>query len=68
MKAGEDKIKADIKEWYVPTEDEMKLRRAGAVEAWINAKGTFDPATAERVLKEQGMTDFIAQLKEAGAL
>ncbi|NNF76844.1 MAG: TRAP transporter substrate-binding protein [Rhizobiales bacterium] len=68
VKAGEDKIKASIKEWYVPTEDEMKLWRAGAVEAWINAKGSFDPATAERVLKEQGMTDFIAQLKEAGAL
>ena len=68
VKAGEDMIKADIKEWYVPTDEEMNLWRAGAVEAWLNAKGTFDPATAERVLKEQGMTDFIAQLKDAGAL
>lgn len=68
VESGETAIKADIKEWYVPTDDEMKLWRAGAVDAWINAKGTFDPATAERVLEEQGMTDFIAQLKEAGAL
>jgi TRAP-type C4-dicarboxylate transport system substrate-binding protein len=68
VKAGEDAIKADIKEWYVPNEDEMKQWRAGAIDAWLNAKGSFDPATAERVLKEQGMTDFIAQLKEAGAL
>jgi len=66
--AGEDAIKAEIEEWYVPTEDEMKLWRAGAIDAWLNAKGSFDPETAERVLQEQDMTDFIAQLKEAGAL
>ena len=68
VKDGETAIKASIKEWYVPSEDEMKLWRAGAVDAWLNAKGTFDPATAERVLREQGLTDFIATLKEAGAL
>ena len=68
VKAGEDTIKADIKEWYVPTEEEMKLWRAGAIDAWLNAKGTFDKATAERVLQEQGMTEFITQLKKAGAL
>ncbi len=68
VKAGEDAIKADIKEWYVPNDEEMKKWRAGAIDAWLNAKGSFDPATAERVLKEQGMTDFIAQLKKAGAL
>ena len=68
VKSGEDAIKAEIKEWYVPTDEEMKLWRAGAVDAWLNAKGTFDPATAERVLREQGLTDFIATLKEAGAL
>lgn len=65
---GENAIKAEIKEWYVPSEEEMKKWRAGAVEAWLNAKGSFDPATAERVLQEQGMTDFIATLKKAGAL
>ncbi len=65
---GETAIKAAINEWYVPTEEEMKQWRAGAIDAWLNAKGSFDPATAERVLQEQGMTDFIAQLKEAGAL
>lgn len=66
--AGEKVIKAEIKEWYVPTASEMKLWRAGAIDAWLNAKGSFDSATAERVLREQGMTDFIAQLKQAGAL
>ena len=68
VEAGETAIKATINEWYVPTEEELVQWRAGAVDAWLNAKGTFDPATAERVLEEQGMTDFIAQLKDAGAL
>ena len=40
----------------------------GAISAWIDAKGTFDPEIAERILKDQGMDDFIAALKEAGAL
>jgi len=66
--AGEEAIKAEIDEWYVPTEEELALWRAGAIDAWINARGTFDPETAIRVLEEQGMTDFIEQLKEAGAL
>lgn len=65
---GETAIKAKITEWYNPTEEELALWRVGAIDAWINAKGTFDPETAIRVLEEQGMTDFIAQLKEAGAL
>ena len=68
VEAGEEAIKASITEWYVPTEEEMVKWRAGAIDAWLNAKGTFDPETAERVLKEQGMDSFIAQLKEAGAL
>jgi TRAP-type C4-dicarboxylate transport system substrate-binding protein len=68
VEAGEAEIKAAITEWYVPTKEELVLWRAGAIDAWLNAKGSFDPATAERVLQEQGMTDFIAQLKEAGAL
>lgn len=68
VEAGETAIKAKINEWYVPTEEELVQWRAGAIDAWLNAKGTFDPATAERVLNEQGMTDFIAQLKDAGAL
>jgi TRAP-type C4-dicarboxylate transport system substrate-binding protein len=65
---GEKIIKASITEWYTPNEEELALWRAGAIDAWLNAKGSFDPATAERVLQEQGMTDFIAQLKKAGAL
>ncbi len=68
VEAGETAIKAEIKEWYVPTEAELVKWRAGAIDAWLNAKGSFDPATAERVLQEQGMDDFIAQLKAAGAL
>lgn len=68
VNAGEKAIKAAIKEWYVPNEEEMNLWRAGAIDAWINAKGAYDPATAERVLQEQGLTDFIATLKDAGAL
>ena len=68
VEAGETAIKAEINEWYVPTEEEMVQWRAGAIDAWLNAKGTFDPETAERVLMEQGMTGFIEQLKAAGAL
>jgi TRAP-type C4-dicarboxylate transport system substrate-binding protein len=66
--AGEAEIKKTAKEWYVPTEAEMSEWRAGAIDAWLNAKGTFDPDIARRVLKEQGMDSFIAQLEEAGAL
>jgi len=65
---GKKAIKAEVTEWYIPNEEELELWRAGAIDAWINAKGTFDPETAIRVLEEQGMTDFIAQLKKAGAL
>ena len=66
--AETDKLKARIKEWYKPTEDEMKLWRAGAIKAWVEAKGTFDGERAERALAEQGLTDFIAQLEKAGAI
>lgn len=65
---GINAIKKDIKEWYEPTESEMALWRAGAVGAWKNAKGTFNPKLAERALAEQGLDDFIAVLKKAGAL
>lgn len=68
VEAGETAIKAEIDEWYVPTDEELVLWRAGAIDAWLNAKGTYDPATARRVLEEQGMTSFIAQLEKAGAL
>ena len=66
--AGEADIKKTAEEWYVPTDEEMTLWRAGAIDAWLNAKGSFDPETARRVLEEQGMHGFIAQLEEAGAL
>ena len=65
---GVDAIKKEIKEWYVPSESEMALWRAGAVDAWVNAKGTYDPKLAERALVEQGLDDFVAILKKAGVL
>ncbi len=68
VQSGVDAIKKDIKEWYVPSEAEMVLWRAGAVDAWINAKGTYDPKLAERALAEQGLDSFIATLRKAGAL
>ncbi len=68
VEAGETEIKKTAKEWYVPTEEEMTQWRAGAIDAWLNAKGSFDPATARQVLEEQDMHGFIAQLEEAGAL
>ena len=68
IKNGEDIIKASAKEWYVPTEDELSQWRAGAIGAWLDAKGSFEPDVARRVLLEQGMDGFVAQLEEAGAL
>jgi TRAP-type C4-dicarboxylate transport system substrate-binding protein len=68
VEAGETAIQAEIDEWYVPNEEELVLWRAGAISAWLNAAGTFDPDTARRVLEEQGMDSFIAQLEDAGAL
>jgi len=65
---GIDAIKKEVTEWYVPTEAEMRLWRGGAVGAWKNAKGSYDPKLAERALAEQGLDDFIATLKKAGAL
>ena len=68
IKNGEDIIKASANEWYVPSEAELTQWRAGAIGAWLDAKGTFEPDVARRVLLEQGMDSFVAQLEEAGAL
>ena len=68
IKNGEDIIKASAKEWYVPSEAELSEWREGAIGAWLDAKGTFEPDVARRVLQEQGMDGFVAQLEEAGAL
>ena len=65
---GKTAIQATIKEWYTPTDEELAHWRKGAIAAWIDAKGTFDPEVAVRILKAQGMDDFIAELKKAGAL
>ena len=61
-------LKAEITEWHKPTVEEMSLWRAGAVQAWKDAKAAFDGERAERALMEQGLDDFIATLKKAGAL
>jgi TRAP-type C4-dicarboxylate transport system substrate-binding protein len=68
IKNGEDIIKASAKEWYVPTEAELSKWREGAIGAWLDAKGTFEPDVARRVLLEQGMDGFVTQLEKAGAL
>ena len=68
IKNGEDIIKASAKEWYVPSEAELSKWREGAIGAWLDAKGTFEPDVARRVLQEQGMDGFVAQLEKAGAL
>jgi TRAP-type C4-dicarboxylate transport system substrate-binding protein len=65
---GENTIKASAKEWYTPTEAELALWREGAIDAWLDAKGTYDPEVARRVLMEQGLDDFAAKLEKAGAL
>ena len=62
-----DVLKAKAK-LYHPNEAELKLWRAGAVDAWIAAKGTFDPALARRVLEAQGMNDYVKVLDAKGAL
>ena len=49
IKNGEDAIKASVKEWYVPSDAEMTKWRAGAIGAWVKAKGTFEPEVAKRV-------------------
>ena len=61
-------LKHLLKEWYVPSEAEMTKWRSGAIGAWLDAKGTFEPEVAKRVLLEQGMDGFVAQLEKAGAL
>ena len=68
IKNGENAIKESAKEWYVPSEAELTQWRAGAIGAWLDAKGTFEPEVAKRVLLEQGMDSFVAQLEKAGAL
>ena len=65
---GIEAIKQQITEWYIPSDAEMALWREGAVGAWKNAKGTYDPKLAERALSEQGLDDFIATLKKADVL
>ncbi|MCY4563862.1 MAG: TRAP transporter substrate-binding protein [Gammaproteobacteria bacterium] len=66
--AGIEKIKAKIEEWYKPNDAEMELWRSGAVGAWADAKGAYDPKLAERALAEQGLDSFIDTLKKGGAL
>ena len=61
-------LKKEIDVWYTPNGAEMDMWRAGAVGAWADAKGTYDPKLAERALAEQGLDSFIDSLKKGGAL
>ena len=40
----------------------------GSLSTWVEAKNTYPKEIAERALKQQGMDEFIAVLKENGAL
>lgn len=53
---------------YVPTDEEKAEWSAGAVQAWLAAKGTYDPILARRILEEQGQVGLIALMEQAGAL
>ena len=53
---------------YTPNEAEMLLWRKGAVQAWVDAKGTYDTKLARTALSDQGLHDFIKVLESAGAL
>ena len=53
---------------YYPTDEEMLEWFAGSLHAWVEAKGTYPTEIAERALMQQGMVEFIAVLKDAGAL
>ncbi|MEZ5811941.1 MAG: TRAP transporter substrate-binding protein [Rhizobiaceae bacterium] len=53
---------------YVPTDAELAEWQKGAIDAWVAVKGNYDPALARRILEEQGRTDLIALLEQAGAL
>lgn len=53
---------------YYPTDEEMLEWFTGSLSTWVEAKGTYPPAIAERALKQQGMFEFIDVLKENGAL
>ena len=53
---------------YYPTDEEMLEWFTGSLSTWVEAKGTYPTEIAERALKQQGMDEFIAVLKENGAL
>ena len=46
----------------------LEARNRSGFTVALDAKGTFDPDVARRVLLEQGMDGFVAQLEKAGAL
>jgi len=52
----------------LPTPAELQLWYGGAPAAWQSVKGTYDPALARRVLKEQNQDELIKKLEAVGAL
>ncbi|MGI9383066.1 MAG: TRAP transporter substrate-binding protein [Methyloligellaceae bacterium] len=65
---GTKKIKAKVKTFYYPNDEEKAKWIAGAVQAWKKAKGTYDAKLAKRALEEQGLGDFVKRLEKEGAL
>jgi TRAP-type C4-dicarboxylate transport system substrate-binding protein len=53
---------------YYPTDEEMLEWFVGSLSTWVEAKGTYPTKIAERALLQQGMDEFVAVLKENGAL
>jgi TRAP-type C4-dicarboxylate transport system substrate-binding protein len=53
---------------YYPTDEEMLEWFTGSLSTWVEAKNTYPKEIAERALLQQGMDEFVAVLKENGAL
>ncbi len=53
---------------YRPTDAEYDQWAALAPKSWLMVKDHYRPETVTRMLKEQGLDDFLALLKKAGAI
>jgi len=53
---------------YYPTDEEMLEWFTGSLSTWVEAKNTYPKEIAERALLQQGMDEFVAVLRENGAL
>lgn len=53
---------------YNPTTEEYRLWFSAAPKAWLKLKGRFDPKIAQRMLEDQGLTELLGLMKQAGAI